>query len=192
MNFKRLFPIVLSAVLLSNQNAACASNQSPAVETALPGIHFLNSPGNYTLTELENISAPTDLRPFLRRMLVSSPTFRWQCYRILRAPMVRVRIVYVAPMPDDRSRARSIICKYSNGLVQATVELYPPHTHDAELIAHEFEHVLEQLEGWDLKSLAISRNSGVHRVTYDTFETKRAIRAGETIADEVMSYRARK
>ena len=125
-------------------------------------------------------------------MLRRSPTFRWQCYRIKLANQMRIEVVYTLPIRHNHARAMSTAKKYADGFIQVTVHLYPPRTHDAELIAHEFEHALEQAEGLNLKALAVTRGCGVHQGDDNSYETKRAIIAGETAAGEFVSYRERK
>jgi hypothetical protein len=53
------------------------------------------------------------------------------------------------------------------------------------MLAHEFEHILEQIEGLDLLSLSRVKGSGVREVEYAVFETDRAQAAGEAVAEEV-------
>jgi hypothetical protein len=55
------------------------------------------------------------------------------------------------------------------------------------LIAHEFEHIIEQLDGIDLSSRVHLPSSGVSRGRgeADAFETTRAKRMGVTVAAEV-------
>jgi hypothetical protein len=70
--------------------------------------------------------------------------------------------------------------------VTASITIAPPH--DAvELIAHEFEHIIEQLDGVDLASRAAVPRSGVHEQpgTPGMFETVRATRIGQRVAAEV-------
>ena len=60
------------------------------------------------------------------------------------------------------------------------------------LIAHEFEHILEQLDGVDLPLMASRAGSGVHRVAgSEHFETDRAIAAGRRVLEEVSRGRTR-
>lgn len=55
-----------------------------------------------------------------------------------------------------------------------------------ELIAHEIEHVIEQLDGVDLRVRATLPASGVRSRDHgDEFETTRAIRVGRMVAAEV-------
>jgi hypothetical protein len=54
-----------------------------------------------------------------------------------------------------------------------------------ELIGHEFEHLLEQIEGLDLKRLARVKGSGVRVLEGRVFETDRAQAAGRLVAAEM-------
>ena len=63
----------------------------------------------------------------------------------------------------------------------------PPVDDHVELIAHELEHVIEQLDDIDLRTLAKVPSSGVKRCEgrEEAYETVRAIRAGRAVSDEV-------
>jgi hypothetical protein len=54
-----------------------------------------------------------------------------------------------------------------------------------ELVAHELEHVIEQLDRIDLPSKAALPDSGVHSLAGNMFETTRATRVGLKVAQEV-------
>ena len=58
-----------------------------------------------------------------------------------------------------------------------------------ELLAHELEHVIEQLDGIDLAAKAAVANSGVRSCTDGTFETSRAVRIGTVVALEARDRR---
>lgn len=60
----------------------------------------------------------------------------------------------------------------------------PPSTDHSELLAHEFEHILEQIEGLDLRTLARIRGSGVREIQYDRFESDRAQGVGRLVVAE--------
>src|SRR5690606_36201445 len=67
-----------------------------------------------------------------------------------------------------------------------------------ELLAHELEHVVEQIERLDLVRLSRVRDSGVYRIEGNRFETLRAQAAGpaarqelETIAIDARRQRTR-
>jgi hypothetical protein len=62
-----------------------------------------------------------------------------------------------------------------------------------ELIAHEFEHIIEQLDGVDLPSLARRATAGV-RLTQDVdrFETERAVAMGRQVTHEIRTARRKR
>ncbi len=62
------------------------------------------------------------------------------------------------------------------------MELSPFGDH-VELIAHEFEHIIEQLEGVKLRRLANDPSAGVHDLRY-AYETERAYKVGRQVARE--------
>lgn len=68
--------------------------------------------------------------------------------------------------------------------IHAEVHL-PPSNALIELVGHEFEHVIEQIEGLDLKRLARVKGSGVREAEPRVFETDRAQSAGRVVAAEV-------
>lgn len=119
----------------------------------------------------------------LRRDIVSliqaSPTFRAQCGRIAAARNLRVDVELVRAL--DGPRAETTITRYEAGAVRADVRIafgqdYP------ELIAHEFEHVIEQLDGVDLRSEADHGRAWL--VDARGFETRRASDAGRAVRRE--------
>jgi hypothetical protein len=125
------------------------------------------------------------LKPAVATLLRKSPTFRHQCE--ILAASTRVRIVLLGVPPPYQStapRAKATMHRYSYGLLRAEIEI--PLTSDhTELIPHELEHVIEQLEGLDLPSLSRDGDDRVMRVTDGAFETRRAQAAGRTAAREV-------
>jgi hypothetical protein len=65
---------------------------------------------------------------------------------------------------------------------RATVKIFMPNDY-VELIGHEFEHLLEQIEGLDLAALAeMSRQARRHED--GAFETVRALDAGRKVKAE--------
>ena len=124
-------------------------------------------------------------------MLAASPTFIRQCERIAAVPTVRVSIRALPQGEPLSSRARTMIRRYPSGALIAWVEIPALGTtlEYAELLGHEFEHVLEQIDLVDLASQA-DQDGGVWRVENGAFETERARLAGETVATEVAAARA--
>jgi hypothetical protein len=64
----------------------------------------------------------------------------------------------------------------------AFIELRTPESY-VELIAHELEHVLEQVDGIDLRRRARQRLNGVI-ILGGRYETERARSVGRTVARE--------
>jgi hypothetical protein len=116
-------------------------------------------------------------------MLVRSATFRRQCRRVADTRLLYVRIKYGSTLVDRSFRARTVVERYRSGVTIAHIEIRPLGPPE-EWIAHEFEHVLEQIEGVRLAQLA-GRTAGVWRSAPDMFETDRAMRAGRVVADEI-------
>jgi hypothetical protein len=83
-------------------------------------------------------------------------------------------------------RARTRFWKDRNGSHYATVEI-GSNDDQIELIAHEIEHVIEQLDGVDLRASAAMPASGVRLCddSGEVFETVRASRAGLAASEEV-------
>ena len=129
-----------------------------------------------------NLSAAAVFKPYLDRMVQTSPTFRSQCRRLGAAPSVRVQLRLEDPQRRPSFRARTVLARDKGVVVAAHIFLYP--SPDAvELIAHEIEHVLEPLDGADLKAHVGSGN--VWKREDGAFETRRATEAGLRVAREV-------
>jgi hypothetical protein len=118
----------------------------------------------------------------LERIYQRSPAFRAQCERIAAATNLRVTVRVNTAIPS-RCRAFTILTRRGDRMV-AQVHLPPTHGL-VELVAHEFEHVLEHIEGVDLKRLARVKGSGVHELEGRVFETDRAQRAGRLVLAEM-------
>jgi hypothetical protein len=123
-------------------------------------------------------------------MLRSSPTFRAQCARIARAPHLRVSI-HPSVLPPSQSAATHVT-RQPGGRLAAEVEIGPLGD-PVQLIAHEFEHILEQLDGVDLPALSDRPGTGVRSDPRSgSFETERAIAVGRRVAREVSIVVARR
>lgn len=132
---------------------------------------------------------PANLRagafqPVVERMWRHSPTFRRQCGRIAAASGLTITI-----RPDllrNRSDVRAFTSVFRERGVLTRAEITLVVLADAvELIAHEIEHVIEQLDGTDPSRDACggrrARWAGVE------YETCRAIEAGRRVAREVQA-----
>ena len=80
------------------------------------------------------------------------------------------------------------ISQADGGRLIATVEINPLGDF-MELLAHEVEHIIEQLDGIDLAAKATVARSGVWSCADGTFETSRAVRVGTLVASEVRGGR---
>jgi hypothetical protein len=133
---------------------------------------------------ISNIRVDDVLEPLVSTLLAKSETFRRQWDIIRTSRFIRVTVVSRPGMQDPGSaRARTEVSRYAYGAIRATIEI-PSATDLPELLPHEFEHVVEQLEGLDLRDLA-RRHEGVFEVRKGVFETARARAAGLQVYREV-------
>jgi hypothetical protein len=143
------------------------------------------SDGSVTLPQPANIKVDPLLQPVVDALLEKSPTLRRQWRAIGATGIVRVSLISSWPLRDAMNvRAHTAISRYASGAIRAVVEL-PKGVDITELLPHELEHVLEQVEGVDLPTLANRRTSGVHQVDRGVYETERARGAGLMALQEV-------
>ncbi len=132
-----------------------------------------------------NLVAPANYQDLLHRLWVRSATFRRQCARIEAAAAWRVEVIPAqAVKPGTRADTR-ITLKGSGGV--ASVNLMP-RVDLVELIGHEMEHVIEQLDGVDLPRSAERHLDGVEVFNDADYETARAIAVGRLVAREFQSH----
>jgi hypothetical protein len=133
-----------------------------------------------------NIIVAELYRPVVRGMLERSATFRRQCARIAGATNLTIEI-RSEPPPASAPAAWTTIQRRL-GQPTSAVIVVPSSGRTAELIAHELEHVIEQLDGIDLAKKADVRGSGVRHCACgedEAFETTRAILTGRQVAEDV-------
>ena len=123
------------------------------------------------------------LQPIVSWTLIHSPTFRQQCRVLAATPALTAVITAVRRPAGEHDRARAVVRHYDSGALIAVIELRSS-LDLAELLAHEIEHVIEQVEGADLRALA--KTGKAHRGRDGVFETQRAISAGRRVAGEVL------
>jgi hypothetical protein len=142
----------------------------------------------------EAMAASLDIAPALRPVVADlchrAPTFRRQIARLAAQPDLTLTVRPVAFASTVRWRAQTTIERVEGRVRLADVRVQPGDARLlAELIAHEFEHVLEQLDGVDLGRW-IGR-AGVRRVGADErgspIETERAQQVGRLVAGEYRS-----
>jgi hypothetical protein len=131
-----------------------------------------------------NLVADDAHRTLIRTMWQRSDTFRRQCARI--AGTREVQIAVHLGMPWDAGGARAITRITRSG-VGIRAEIYLPQFDDAiELLAHELEHVIEQLDGVNLREKTRRAGRTASVIHQDgVYETHRAVHTGRTVAQEV-------
>ncbi len=137
----------------------------------------------------KNIRVDPALVGIVDGMLLHSRTFREQCARLREVTRLRVTLsVDLHDTGHRNSRADSVMRRFEYGLIDVTVRLRSI-VQAAELIAHEFEHVLEYVEGVDHRDASRRSRGEVWEVADNRFETARAIDAGRRVAAEAARAR---
>ena len=112
-------------------------------------------------------------------LLQGSPTFRAQCERIASARYVHVELTMVQSLGNVR--AETTINRYESGALRADVRIAFGQDY-RELIAHEFEHIIEQIDGVNLRMEAAAGHAWL--LDQGFFETQRASEAGARVRRE--------
>lgn len=119
------------------------------------------------------------LTPIAIALLQQSPTFKQQCQRIAATIVLRVQVRLVPARHG--SRGETTIRRYDAGALRADMVLSFGDDY-IELLAHELEHVIEQVER---VSLTKQLSSGDAWITpAGAFETVRALEAGARARQE--------
>jgi hypothetical protein len=113
------------------------------------------------------------LEPIALGLLHRSPTFQQQCLRIAATVVLRVR-VRVTPRLAGAA-GETTIQRYDTGALRADVVLVFGGDY-VELLAHEFEHVLEQVDGVRLSEQMPDNRAWL--TASGAFETTRALEVG--------------
>jgi hypothetical protein len=121
------------------------------------------------------------LRDTVDEMLARSPTFRAQMEALGRARAIGISITLSAS--TSTTPADATFRRYESGVLLAFIRLHSI-VGKAELIAHEVEHVLEQVEGVRVDKLA--RTGQEAWWTGRAYETSRAVEAGQQVASEML------
>jgi hypothetical protein len=122
-------------------------------------------------------------RPLLDQLWARSVTFRAQCRRLAGARAVV--LLHTASAKETPWTAESRIGVLSNGRVMARVRVRAGRE-SVEVLAHELEHVIEQIDGVQL-FLDVSRPGSGTTLAGGAFETRRATDAGRRAAKEVQA-----
>jgi hypothetical protein len=128
------------------------------------------------------------LRAIAHAMWHRSPTFRRQVARLSQQTNLDTQL-NVCTRPSGQWRAETQLRHGEGALRTATVRITMPNRAATivELIAHELEHIVEQLDGVDLPRTATrSDASGVYQTHGGRFETERARRVGLIVQAEYL------
>jgi hypothetical protein len=178
-------------VVMTSSAWMVSAKETASTSPATTQLLDLSSPALFPTAEgfPSNIDAPPFIVGLMRRMWVASPTFRRQCLRIARARGGRVAIEVRKPTLAPAARALSTI-EHRRGAWLAKVSLFLDRDL-VELIAHEFEHILEQIDGVDLLRYSKQGLAGVTPGSSEHYETARAIAVGRRVAAEYATSRDR-
>jgi hypothetical protein len=132
---------------------------------------------------------PHVAKPLIEKMWRTSPTFRRQCARLAEASVV---IVLTFDYPPQRESANAETMIRRDNRLRAHIRMRGADSRAPELLAHEIEHILEQVDEVDLSLAVAERVRGVRLVRPNTFETARAIAIGRIVAREFADGYARR
>jgi hypothetical protein len=135
---------------------------------------------------LPALQIETALEPIVREICRRSPTFRRQLIRLADAPGLVVTVATRRVRHSSHAEASTRFAREHGLLRRAEVEIGRVDKASlVELIAHELEHVLEQLDGVNLPQLAQGPGvSANHHQRGRSFETARAKQIGLDVATE--------
>lgn len=123
-------------------------------------------------------------RPLLERMLRTSRSFRRQCARLSSTAGLSVTIRNDVRRTRSDVRAFTSISRGTGSMITAVIHVLVP-SEAVELIGHEIEHIIEQLDALDTR-----RDRCGGRSPTGMYETCRAIEAGRRVAQEVLDGQA--
>jgi hypothetical protein len=122
------------------------------------------------------------LEPIVQWTLAHSPTFRRQCRVLSSARRLSVRVDVKARPVGSYRRARGFFRETPSRGIAAAIEIYPGNDLP-ELLGHEFEHLIERLDGVDFDRA--STTGLAQRMQDGAFETVRATETGRRVSGEV-------
>jgi hypothetical protein len=129
-----------------------------------------------------NLVAPSIIVPLLEKMWQRSVSFRRKCVRLGDYQEVMVTIQLAGEVPGTTGARMRANRRRHRLMATIEIDLRKPALF-AEHLAHELEHVLEQIDGVDLPRLASQRVAGVIG-DEGWYETARAMAVGRAAARE--------
>ena len=130
-----------------------------------------------------SVTIEAGLESVVQWTLENSPTFRQQCRVLEAAPNVTATVRLTSRSPGATERALTTMRRDPSGAIAARIEIRLTDNL-TELLGHEFEHVIEQVDGVNLDRLESAGQA--HRLANGSFETRRAIVAGQRVSGEVL------
>ena len=151
---------------------------------AIPAVAAANEMTPVPATLPPSIQVESLLRSVTDRMLEKSPTFKRQCHVIGASESIVVKVRVVPASRNTFTRATTTFRRYTSGFTVADVEI-PAASRLVELLAHEFEHIAEYVEGVNLKALVREHPEEAYELRDGSFETDRAVKAGRAAQQEL-------
>jgi hypothetical protein len=135
---------------------------------------------------LPALQIETTLEPIVREICRRSPTFRRQLIRLADAPGLVVTVATWRVRLSSHAEGTTRFAREDGLLRRAEVKIARADTASlVQLIAHELEHVLEQLDDVNLPQLVQGPGvSANHHQRGRSFETARARQIGLDVAAE--------
>jgi hypothetical protein len=130
-----------------------------------------------------SVTIQPGLEAVVQWTLENSPTFRQQCRTLEAAPHVTASVQITTRSPGSTERALTTMRRDRSGAIDARIEIRSGGDL-TELLGHELEHVIEQVDGVNLERLESAGQA--HRLGNGSFETRRAIVAGQRVSGEVL------
>jgi hypothetical protein len=174
--------MVVQEACVANTGRLCLSVGAAMLATACAASHAKRLDAQPQPWPAANIHIGFPLEPCVGTMLSRSGTFRRTYVVIASHRGVRVNLA-LEPNRNAHTRAVTAMRSFAGGDRVAEIRLQTLNDL-VELIAHEMEHVREQLEGTNLSLLSVARSSDVQR-SGATFETRRGIETGLRVVNEV-------
>ena len=120
----------------------------------------------------------------VEQMWRESETFRQQCQRLGEERELTIKVLADASRARGPIRAWTELSRKNGSAMLARVIIHVPA--DAiELIAHELEHVIEQIDGAGATGVRVTTT----HASGAAYESQRAMEAGKLVAREVTEYR---
>jgi hypothetical protein len=129
-----------------------------------------------------NLHLPATTRALVERMWATSPTFRRQCARLGESSVV-ITVEFGLPGYLMGAAHAWTRMKFRDGIVTEALVLLASEGPDN--LAHELEHVLEHVDGVDVRGAVERGVRGAHRADHGNLETARAVAIGRAVAREM-------